>query len=53
MNSAPGSEESILVYPPQASGNAKPIATISGDNTGMFGAEGIAIGPYLSAPRHK
>lgn len=47
------SEESILVYPAHASGNAKPVATISGDDTAIFGAEGIAIGPYLSAPRRK
>lgn len=46
-------EESILVYPAHASGKAKPIATISGDDTAIFGAEGLAIGPYLSAPRRK
>ena len=46
-------EESILVYPAHASGNAKPIATISGDDTAIFGAAGIAIGPYLAAPRRK
>ena len=52
-SSDPASEEGILVYPPHASGNAQPIATISGDNTDIFAAEGIAIGPYLSAPRRK
>jgi hypothetical protein len=52
-SSDPASEESILVYPPHASGNAKPIAIISGDETDIFAAEGIAIGPYLSAPRRK
>ena len=53
MSSDPASEESILVYPPHASGNAKPIATITGDDTAIFGAAGIAIGPYLAAPRRK
>jgi hypothetical protein len=52
-SSDPESEESILVYPPHASGNAKPIATISGDNTAIFGPEGIAIGSYLPSPRRK
>lgn len=52
-SSDPASEESILVYPPHASGNTQPIAAISGDDTDIFAAEGIAIGPYLRAPRRK
>lgn len=52
-SSDPASDECILVYSAHGAGNTKPIAIISGDNTDIFGAEGIAIGPYLSAPRRK
>lgn len=39
-------ESSITVFKAGSNGNVKPIAVISGDNTGLSGAGGIAIGPY-------
>ncbi len=39
-------ESSITVFKAGSNGNVKPIAVISGDNTGLSGAIGIAIGPY-------
>jgi len=39
-------ESSVTVYAAGSNGNVKPIAVIGGDNTGLFGAGGIAIGPY-------
>jgi len=42
-------ESSITVFAPGSNGNVKPIAVISGDNTGLSGAIGIAIGPYPNA----
>lgn len=39
-------ESSITVFAHGSNGNVKPIAVISGDNTGLSGAIGIAIGPY-------
>jgi len=41
-----GKNSSISVFAPAANGNVKPIAVISGDNTGLSAAVGIAIGPY-------
>ena len=41
-----GQNSSITVFAAGSNGNVKPIAVISGDNTGLSGAGGIAIGPY-------
>jgi sugar lactone lactonase YvrE len=41
-------ESSITVFKAGSNGNVKPIAVISGDNTGLSAAVGIAIGPYQS-----
>ena len=41
-----GMESSITVFKAGSNGNVKPIAVIGGDNTGLSGAGGIAIGPY-------
>lgn len=41
-----GETSSISVFASAANGNVKPIAVISGDNTGLSAAVGIAIGPY-------
>ena len=51
--SAGESEESILVYPAHASGNAKPVATISGDDTCNFRRRGHPQSAHVSAPRRK
>jgi hypothetical protein len=40
---------SVTVFAPRSNGNVKPIAVISGDNTGLSGGAGIAIGPYRGA----
>jgi hypothetical protein len=42
-------ESSITVFAARCNGNVKPIAIIAGDNTGLSGAGGIAIGPYSGA----
>lgn len=39
-------ESSITVFKAGSNGNVKPMAVISGDNTGLSAAVGIAIGPY-------
>jgi hypothetical protein len=41
-------ESSITAFAAGSNGNVKPIAVISGDNTGLSAAVGIAIGPYPS-----
>jgi tripartite motif-containing protein 71 len=38
-----GPPPSVLVYPPGSSGNAAPIATISGRKTGLKNPDGIAV----------
>lgn len=40
-------ESSITVFRAGSNGNVKPMALISGDNTRLSGAVGIAVGPYL------
>jgi hypothetical protein len=45
-----GTASSITVFKAGSSGNVKPIARISGDNTGLSAAVGIAIGPYPNTP---
>ena len=39
-----GQDESITVYPAGSSGDVAPIITITGPDTGLSGANGIAIG---------
>jgi hypothetical protein len=41
-----GMASSIIVFKAGSTGNVKPIAVISGDNTRLSAAVGIAIGPY-------
>jgi hypothetical protein len=43
-------ESNITVFRAGSNGNVKPMAVISGDNTGLSGAIGIAIGPYSGVP---
>jgi NHL repeat len=42
--------DSVTVYAPGISGNAAPIATISGSHTGLAAPYGIAIGPANLTP---
>ncbi|MGC1190220.1 MAG: hypothetical protein WA861_06500, partial [Candidatus Binatus sp.] len=41
-----GTAGSITIFKAGSNGNVKPMAVISGDNTGLSAAVGIAIGPY-------
>jgi hypothetical protein len=44
-----GTASSITVFKAGSNGNVKPVAVISGDNTRLSAAVGIAIGPYPGA----
>jgi len=41
-----GTASRITIFKAGSNGNVKPLAVISGDNTGLSSAVGIAIGPY-------
>jgi hypothetical protein len=41
-----GETSSITVFAAGSNGNVKPMAVIAGANTRLFGAGGVAIGPY-------
>lgn len=43
LGTSASSSETLTVYAPNATGNAAPIATIAGSNTGLHSVQGIAV----------